>query len=397
MRIALITNTVDKSGGLERYVSELAGALSDRGADVTLVGKRLDSALSRSERRSDGVRVIRTSVPSKNDPSFAVRYPFVTASGALRAVRGLPPDTILHGHFAVPVLPFALTRRRYLYTFHAPVYRELLSERQGSYALPTVVQGAAVAALRTAERLVVSAASATTVLSEFMRRELSMLSPRAGEGAVLLPGGVDTQRFSPGPSERPAWAGDADPLLFTARRLAPRTGVTELIEAMPEILAAHPEALLAVAGTGGEERRARAAIARLGLEARVLLLGRVSDEELVRCYRAADLFVMPTQELEGFGLSTAEALACGTAAVGTPVGATPEILAPLDPRLVAADRTAASIARGITDVLTDPALLERVRRQARARVDPAMSWPAIADRFLELYARMPAKPARSRV
>lgn len=390
MRVALITNTVDKSGGLERYVSELAAALAHRGANVTLVGKRLDPTFSRGELRPDGVRVIRTSVPSKDDPTFALRYPFVTAFGALRAVHGLPPDTVLHGHFAVPVLPFALVRRRYVYTFHAPVYRELLSERQGSYALPPVVQGTAVAGLRGAERLVVSSASAITVLSEFMRRELSVLSPRAGDGALLLPGGVDTRRFSPGPAERPAWAREADPLLFTARRLAPRTGVAELIEAMPEILAARPRALLAVAGTGGEEGRARSAIARLGLEARVVLLGRISDEELVRCYRVADLVVMPTQELEGFGLSTAEALACGTPVVGTPVGATPEILAPLDPRLVTADRTPAGIARGITDALADPDLLQRVRREARARVDPAMSWPTIAERFLELYARLPA-------
>ena len=389
MRVALITNTVGKTGGLERYASELAGALSHLGADVTLIGKPLESALPGSELRSDGVRVIRISAPSKREATFALRYPYVTALGAHRAVRGLPPDTIVHGHFAVPMLSFALARRRYLYTFHAPVYRELLIERQGSFALPPILQGTAVAGLRTAERLVTSSARAITVLSEFMRHELSVLSPRAGDGAVLLPGGIDTRRFSAGAAERPAWAEGAAPLLFTARRLAPRTGVTELIEAMPEILTTHSDALLAVAGAGREETRARAAIGRLGLEARVLLLGRVSDEELVRCYRTADLFVMPTQELEGFGLSTAEALACGTPAIGTPVGATPEILAPLDPRLVTPDRTPSGIARGIVDVLADPALLERVRRQARARVEPAMSWPVIAERFLELYARLP--------
>jgi glycosyltransferase involved in cell wall biosynthesis len=73
----------------------------------------------------------------------------------------------------------------------------------------------------------------------------------------------------------------------------------------------------------------------LGLAERVHFIGLVSESELVDWYRAADLFVLPTVAYEGFGLVTGEALACGTAVVGTPVGATPELLTPLDSRLVA--------------------------------------------------------------
>ena len=76
---------------------------------------------------------------------------------------------------------------------------------------------------------------------------------------------------------------------------------------------------------------------KLGLGDRVALLGRVSDDELPLWYRAADLFVLPTLAYEGFGLVTAEALASGTPVVGTPVGATPELLEPLEPRLLARD------------------------------------------------------------
>jgi glycosyltransferase involved in cell wall biosynthesis len=47
-------------------------------------------------------------------------------------------------------------------------------------------------------------------------------------------------------------------------------------------------------------------------------------------YRAADLFVLPTTAYEGFGMATVEALASGTPAVGTAIGATPEVLGPLD-------------------------------------------------------------------
>jgi glycosyltransferase involved in cell wall biosynthesis len=51
--------------------------------------------------------------------------------------------------------------------------------------------------------------------------------------------------------------------------------------------------------------------ARLEVRGRVLLTGRVSDEELAALYSAADALVLPSEE-EGFGLTPHEALACGT-------------------------------------------------------------------------------------
>ena len=53
------------------------------------------------------------------------------------------------------------------------------------------------------------------------------------------------------------------------------------------------------------------ATANLAVRGRVLLTGRVTDEELAALYAAADALVLPSEE-EGFGLTPHEALACGT-------------------------------------------------------------------------------------
>ena len=78
----------------------------------------------------------------------------------------------------------------------------------------------------------------------------------------------------------------------------------------------------------------------------------MEESELRDWYRAADLVVLPTVAYEGFGMVTAEALATGTPVVGTPVGATPELLEPLDPRLVAAGSDPDALAAAIRNAFT---------------------------------------------
>jgi glycosyltransferase involved in cell wall biosynthesis len=66
---------------------------------------------------------------------------------------------------------------------------------------------------------------------------------------------------------------------------------------------------------------------------------------------------------------TAEALACGTPVVGTPVGATPELLRPLDPHLVASGTDSVSLARAVSGALerATPDFRHRCREYAVER------------------------------
>jgi glycosyltransferase involved in cell wall biosynthesis len=382
VRVLMLTNAVtpDQLGGLQRYVRELSGALVARGADVAIVTRQVREEDSLREVGDDGVRLLRYPVASRTARSYFVRYPLAAFGSAWRGSRAQPPGALVHVHYSLPGLAATLAGRSYVQTFHAPAYKEIRAERQGRYSLPAI--GLAERALRAGERRVVRGAERIAVLSDFMRREVATLDATAASRVWSIPGGLDTGRFAPGPDDGagPGIAGSG-PLLFTARRFVPRTGVAELVRAMPKV----PGARLAVAGDGPLRSGLQREIDQAGLGGRVRLLGRVSDEALLGWYRRADLFVMPTQELEGFGLSAAEALACGTPVVGTPAGAVPELLKPLDPGLVCADTTSDALAAGIVAALADPQLLRSVAARARAHVHPGMSWSAVADRYLELY------------
>jgi glycosyltransferase involved in cell wall biosynthesis len=157
---------------------------------------------------------------------------------------------------------------------------------------------------------------------------------------------------------------------------------------MPAVVDRFPTALLAIAGDGQMRTEVETLITTLGLNEHVLVLGRLTDQELRDWYRAATLFVLPTQELEGFGMSTVEALACGTPAVGTPAGGTPEVLASLDPRLIMPGTSPSEMADGILRLVCDDALLDAVGRRATSHVVPSMSWATIADHHLALYERV---------
>jgi glycosyltransferase involved in cell wall biosynthesis len=380
----MVTNSIapDALGGLDRYARELSAALVREGLDVTVVTKRGKPELAPFEQGEDGVRIHRFELPQRSDPLYAPRYalaPWRAVSRQLRAA----PDAIVHGHFAVQTLPVTFMRRPFLFSFQSPVHKEVLAEREFPLARP--LHTGTVQLVKAIERRVVSHAARNVVLSHFMRDQLAELSPRAAREALVLPGAVDLERFTPGEGIDHPWIRDASPLLFTARRFVPRTGVAELVRAMPAIRRRLPSARLAVAGAGPLEAEIRTDIARLGLQDSVTLLGRISEEHLVRWYRSATLVVMPTQELEGFGLTTAEAMACGTPVVGTPAGSVPEVVGRLDPRLVATSATSAGIAAKVVEVAAEDGYLSGLRARARRAVDPDLSWRTTARAFIQEY------------
>lgn len=92
------------------------------------------------------------------------------------------------------------------------------------------------------------------------------------------------------------------------------------VEALAAAVAADPKGLPLVLA-GRTDHRAR----HIAAAGRVILTGRVSDEELAALYTAASALVVPSED-EGFGLPAVEALACGTPVAASAAGALPEVL-----------------------------------------------------------------------
>jgi glycosyltransferase involved in cell wall biosynthesis len=156
----------------------------------------------------------------------------------------------------------------------------------------------------------------------------------------IIPSGVDIHRFSPVSDKNPIrdrlGIPREIPILFTVRNLMPRMGLENLIQAMAQVRDAFlgQDIRLYIGGKGPLRELLMSRIMELGLNHQVYLLGSITEEELPSYYQACDYFILPTEELEGFGLVTLEALATNTPVIGTPVGATPEILKQFNPNLL---------------------------------------------------------------
>jgi glycosyltransferase involved in cell wall biosynthesis len=92
---------------------------------------------------------------------------------------------------------------------------------------------------------------------------------------------------------------------------------------------------------------------RLTLNDHIEFTGFIPEETLPGHYQAADIFILPTIELEGFGLVTLEALASGTPVLGTPVGGTKEILGAFDDRFLFRDASHEALAEKIVEFCSE--------------------------------------------
>jgi glycosyltransferase involved in cell wall biosynthesis len=177
-------------------------------------------------------------------------------------------------------------------------------------------------------------------------------------------------------------------LLLTVRDLEPRMGLDALIQALA-LIRKDLAVRLVIGGKGRLRAELEALVSTLGLRDIVGFAGLIPEADLPNYYAAADCFVLPTRELEGFGLVTVEALACGTPVLGTPVGATPELLSPLAPELLTDDASPEALARGIRRVaplVGD----ERFRARCRAHAERHYGWPTAVARLEELLLNLVA-------
>jgi rhamnosyl/mannosyltransferase len=111
---------------------------------------------------------------------------------------------------------------------------------------------------------------------------------------------------------------DGEPLrLLFVGRLVYYKGIDVLLKA----LSLAPEANVRIVGDGADRNRLEALSVQLGVASRAQFVGSIPDEEVVKAFADADVFVLPSiSRAEAFGLAMVEAMANGLPAISTSLG-----------------------------------------------------------------------------
>ncbi|WP_258096151.1 glycosyltransferase family 4 protein [Salinibacter sp. 10B] len=357
--------------GLDRMYHGLTQHLPDTGVSVQGVVAGSENVYSTSNQA--------VSAFASDSSSLLSRL-----TGVRRAVNRIlqnAPVDLIASHFALytaPTLP-AIGDRPLVIHFHGPWAQE--SRVEG--ASPLTVR-----AKKWLENIVYRRGVQFIVLSSAFRDVLIREFDVSPEKIEIVPGGVHADAFDTGRSRQDArrslgWPTDC-PTIVAVRRLARRMGLENLIDALRMVRRRVPDVRLYVAGKGPLEAELKAQIERFELEDHVRLLGFVPEEQLPLVYRAADVSIVPTIALEGFGLITVESLAAGTPVLVTPHGGLPAVVSDLDPTLVLPGDTAEILASGLVQSLRGRRSLPSTaecQRYVRERFD----WPVIAAHTRHVY------------
>jgi len=419
-RIAMIsvhTSPLDQpgtgdAGGMNVYVTELAGALAARGATVDVFTRRTAPHQPDVVPVTPGVTV--RHVPAGPaapvvKSALADHVPAFTAN-LLRGCRPGHGYDVVHSHYWLSGLVGRDVARCWdaplVHTMHtlAKVKNSALAPGDAPEP-PQRVCG---------EEEVVAAAHALVTSARQEAGDLvSSYGAEAGAVHVVEPG-VDTGLFHPGTSVvDAAHLGAAqlraraelglDPteqLVLFAGRVQPLKAPDVLVRALAELAARGPlgaraarvPRLVVLGGPSGSSGRLRelAALAeRLGVADRVDMRPPVDRTQLGRWYRAADVVAVPSRS-ESFGLVASEAQACGTPVVAAGVGGLCTVVEHGASGLLVPDHEPGTWARVLGHLLADPhrraALGVGGYRHAARR-----GWDAAADAMLRVYREATAR------
>ncbi|MBN2438708.1 MAG: glycosyltransferase family 4 protein [Deltaproteobacteria bacterium] len=387
MRILFVSDVSIQAviGGAERVLYEQAVGLQRRGHEVHILTRHLPEHRTDQE-TLEGVREWRYDINPSSGTSFLIST-FRNGAFLFGRLQNEYAFDCINGH--QPFSAWAVRRSSaaqgipFVYTCHSLSFEEYISRRKKPSGF--LGQGLDIfnAFLRRQiEKRAFAAADQIIALSEFTRNKLMAVYGIAENRILIIPGGVDIRRFHPMSGRKTVRNNLGLPvdrfILLTVRNLVPRMGLENLIEAMRAITRAIPDICLVIGGVGPLKASLIRQRDDLKLQDHIFFTGFIPEADLPDYYRSADVFVLPTVELEGFGLVTVEALASGTPVLGTPVGGTREILGRLDKNYLFRDSSPAALAELITETsrrfMENHERWEAASMQCRQFVEQHYTW-----------------------
>ena len=274
-------------GGIETYVKEISERLVTQGHDVEVVTTDSSGKLKKYE-IINGVRIIRFK-------SFSPNNAFFFSPEMYFFLKKRNYDVIhAHNYHAFPSLFAALAKNDARLVFNPYFHGKGHTFFRNILHVPYKLLG----------NYIFNQSDKIVCISKYEQKKLQKAFNIEDDSVEILPPGLDMSEFE----KIEPFQKEGKTILYVGR-LEAYKGVQYIIEALLRI----KEYGLVIIGEGPYEKNLKTLSQKLE-SGRINWLKNISRKSLLRYYKSADVFVMLSKH-ESYGISVAEALACGTPCV----------------------------------------------------------------------------------
>ena len=347
-------------GGVKQHIRDLANALQDLGHDV--------SVLTPCEDESDLEPFVVSAgrpIPVPYNGSVArLSFGPVSAARVRRWVRDGDFDVV---HVHEPASPSLSVLA--CWVCDGPLVATWHSSSERSRAMSAFYYLLQTAMEKISGRIAVSEKARQTLVEN------------VGGDAVLIPNGVTCKQFEGGePFE--GYPRPGRTILFLGRIDEPRKGLQVLLHAMPKIVDRFPDIRLLVAGPGDVDGL------RASLDPKVAehieFLGLISEDDKVRAFKSADVYVAPNTGGESFGIVLLESMAAGTPVLASDIEAFAKVLEHGSAGALFENENSEDLATQLEQLLADDARCLALRAEGFRR-SREFDWASVARDVVRVY------------
>ena len=244
------------------------------------------------------------------------------------------------------------------------------------------------------ERVSATSAAAVVAVSEGMRADILKAYPEISpERVLVIRNGIDTSEYRPDPNTdvlQRYGIDQARPYVIFVGRITRQKGVPVLLRAAFSLI---PEAQLVLLAGAADTPEQLAEVTELVDGLRATRSGvcwipeMLPKPEVIQLLTHATVFAIPSI-YEPLGIVNLEAMACGTAVVGSRTGGIPEVVAEGETGLLVPPGEPEPLADALNVLLRDPERARAMGQAGRKRAVAEFGWPAIAAQTAELYAEL---------
>jgi glycosyltransferase involved in cell wall biosynthesis len=328
---------------------------------------------------------------------YEVRALSLSAGSAVQRIRrlGIQVDVIDEADDEAAVRELAAwLRREEIDLVHAHMFRaEVVGTRAALEASAPVIMATVHSSRVRSPVDVATLAALTPVMDRLIVPSASILAKvraegRGGAAYAIVPNGVDLSRFAlPAPRcalRRESGVPGSAVLVGVVARLEPEKGHADLVAAWPDVVAAAPDAWLAIVGEGSQCEALRAQAAALSAPARDQIIFTGRREDVAALTADLDIAVLPSLR-EAQGISILEAMARRKPVVASAVGGIPEVVADGVSGLLVPPSDPAALAAAIARLAASPELRTHMGDAGYRIVAERFSMEAHVRQIEEIY------------